>query len=988
MNAIPVRIGRASNGTPAFMVPGLSSELSRPFGATRSVEDGVWQYPAYFPVVDRVVEDLNALQMNFEFSEAALRHIASVKRTQAMYEALELPSGFSFVTTPFQHQILGLAHAFYMLRAAIFFAPGLGKSKIVVDWMRLLAFLGEPGMTVVIGPLVTIRNWGKEIDTHSGKTLRWGAMLGEPEDKHRVVDEAAAGAYDVLLVTYDTNRNYVDEIIAKVPYTRIAADECLLGSGQILTKKGLRTIADIVASSEPVFVLSSNLSSGELEWKPVTAKWRRPRKTAWCQVQHDAGTFTCTTNHQIWTEEAGYIAAAALTADHHLRMVPETLRDVSEGRCDGAVLLRSVRFTDALARPDISSSRVYATPPARDEVLSAVPKTISVSVERSQGGQGATFLRKLMRSSMADGAARTARAAARGDQDCASKGARRETARYGRTNAAGQSGLEAGGTRQDSQGTKGLHIPGARGERETDKTAIEVGESVGLADRGCGCNQKRENAVRIAATVVQSGCGAPQNENGGRSRWSYPQIKKVAVSGQAEDGGTQCTRVVGVTVLERGGVDGFSGSCEEDSFAYDLEVADNHNYFVNGVLVSNSHRIKNWGAARTAAAFELGQKAERKVILTGTPTLGNPEDLYGQFKFLAPYFMPENPRKYRERFFEMSPANRHLILGYKNLPILNRRTLLVSIRRTKEECLDLPEQLFVDVVFDLKRQSAVIYNELIDAMGINIDELTSWLRGMADEGGWKPLTTSGGQTYTVPQVAVLLNKLSQVRSGFLLTGNVDKHLCDDCEHLPFCVPAEIEPYTQDCYEVHAEPDPTLTTFDDNAALDALEELLDAILGDSANKVLIWCRYSWPGTEIDMICDMLEQKGIKHTRVGKGDGAKVFDLAEEFNADPTRRVYVAQAATGEGITLNSANYTIFFNFGYALQEYLQPLDRNHRIGQDRKVTVYRMMAANTVDASIVSLLAQKVEIDRYLTSPNIVVPRAVARRTIKAHRIGE
>ena len=627
MNPVIVRMGRGGNNTPVFTVPSLSAEFSRPFGATRDHEQGLWMFPAYFPVADIVLEDLNTIGIPLEFSPAALRYIQRLAEVRALYEAMQLPAGFEFKTTPFAHQVLGLAHVYYMPRSALFFAPGLGKSKVAVDLMRLCGFLGEPGMSVVLGPLVTIRNWGKEIDRHSGGTLRWGAMLGTPEDKLRVIDEAAAGQFDALLLTYDTARNYVDQVFEKVPYTRVIADE--------------------------------------------------------------------------------------------------------------------------------------------------------------------------------------------------------------------------------------------------------------------------------------------------------------------------------------------------------------------------SHRIKNWGAERTIAAFELGQKAERKVIMTGTPTLGSPEDVYGQFKFLAHYFMPESPRKFKERFFEVSPANRHLVLGYKNLPILNRRTVLISIRRTKEECLDLPEQLFVDVSFDLDRRSVVVYNELLAEMEIDVDGLRVWLDQLVDPAqGWTALKAKNGQVYAVPQVAVLLNKLSQVRSGFLLTSNVKPDICDGCAHLVRCVNANIEPYTSRCLVEPRKPEPSLTVFEKNPAIDTLWELLDGILGDPTNKVLVWCRYSHPGTEIDLISAMLTAKGVPHIKVGKGEGGKVFDYAERFNADPSLRVYVAQASTGEGITLNSANYTIFFNFDYALQSYLQPLDRNHRIGQDRKVTVYRMMAAGTVDQTIVSLLHQKIEIDRFLTAPGVDVPLSVVRRTVKAHRIEE
>lgn len=63
------------------------------------------------------------------------------------------------------------------------------------------------------------------------------------------------------------------------------------------------------------------------------------------------------------------------------------------------------------------------------------------------------------------------------------------------------------------------------------------------------------------------------------------------VHSNAEDRGTECSRVVGIEVLERGGDGRFERCVGEDQSVYDLEVEDNHNYFADGVLVSNCHRI-------------------------------------------------------------------------------------------------------------------------------------------------------------------------------------------------------------------------------------------------------------------------------------------------------------------------------------------------------------------------------------------------------------
>lgn len=60
---------------------------------------------------------------------------------------------------------------------------------------------------------------------------------------------------------------------------------------------------------------------------------------------------------------------------------------------------------------------------------------------------------------------------------------------------------------------------------------------------------------------------------------------------------------------------------------YDLEVEDAHNYYVNGVLVSNCHYIKNPEAQRTKAFGSLASKLKHVMLLSGTPIVNSPNEL-------------------------------------------------------------------------------------------------------------------------------------------------------------------------------------------------------------------------------------------------------------------------------------------------------------------------------------------------------------------------
>jgi SNF2 family DNA or RNA helicase len=178
----------------------------------------------------------------------------------------------------------------------------------------------------------------------------------------------------------------------------------------------------------------------------------------------------------------------------------------------------------------------------------------------------------------------------------------------------------------------------------------------------------------------------------------------------------------------------------------------------------------------------------------------------------------------------------------------------------------------------------------------------------------------------------------------------------------------------------------LTAVAKPAAIEALSDLLDSILAEPTSKILIWARYSYKGTELDAIQALVEAKGVGFVRVDGRTGSKIQDLVDRFNTDHAIRVYIAQIATGVGITLNAASYMIYFSIDYSLGTYLQSLDRNYRIGQKSAVTVYRLIGSGTVDGAILQLLDCKVEVDRILTTRIDNLPSTMHRGTVRANVI--
>lgn len=366
----------------------------------------------------------------------------------------------------------------------------------------------------------------------------------------------------------------------------------------------------------------------------------------------------------------------------------------------------------------------------------------------------------------------------------------------------------------------------------------------------------------------------------------------------------------------------------------------------NAMVLDESHYIKSWDAGRTKVALELAKKASRRIVMSGTPSMGDPRDMWPQIRFLSTAYMPEEWWKFKQTYCVTAPHNKRIVVGFKNLNILNKRVNLVALRKTKEECLDLPEQLIEDRLVDIYGKPRRLYNDLTLT-----PEYESLVGGLSQQ-----LSLGGNVLIDVPHAATLLNKLIQLTCGFVYARTEESlTVCDGCPEVQSCVAHSIHPYSRDCVKHPQAEKPVIEIFKENAKAEVLTELLEEILADPANKVIIWGQYT---PELDIIKDAVIAAGYGCVRVDGRCSGDAPNLAEEFNTNKDCRVYIGQVSTGVGLTLNAANYMIYYSLPWKLGDYEQSKDRNHRIGQTRNTTIYRLIGKGTVDEGIALALRTK------------------------------
>lgn len=375
----------------------------------------------------------------------------------------------------------------------------------------------------------------------------------------------------------------------------------------------------------------------------------------------------------------------------------------------------------------------------------------------------------------------------------------------------------------------------------------------------------------------------------------------------------------------------------------------------NTVILDESHNLQTPSSQKTKACLTLATKAERRVIMSGTVTLGSPLHLYGQLKFLGNFLIPEgDPWKYANRFITYAEKFNHRVpVGYKNMDVLQRRLEGVSVTYTKTECLDLPERYIIDVPYEVSEEQRTEYNSFVEA---SISEVAGRLN-----------------IGTESAAAVRLIKLKQILSGYRVESNKNGAICDGCEYVKTCVQQKIYPYTKQCKVAVAPPPNTIHKYK-NSKIIALQNLLESIFAENNNKVIIWAYFH---RELDDIEVLLQTLGIKGVRI---DGSKSAGCITEdirvFESDPETRALVGQVASGTGWSANGANFSIYYGLDFSLGNYNQSLDRCYRIGQERNVTVYRLFAPGSVDEYVLRALDSKENIASALKTGEVGISDAL------------
>ena len=142
---------------------------------------------------------------------------------------------------------------------------------------------------------------------------------------------------------------------------------------------------------------------------------------------------------------------------------------------------------------------------------------------------------------------------------------------------------------------------------------------------------------------------------------------------------------------------------------------------------------------------------------------------------------------------------------------------------------------------------------------------------------------------------------------------------------------------------------------ESAKAEACMQLIQSAI-DGGHRMLLFSQFT---SMLAIIQEQLEKEKIPYFVItGETSKQKRQELVKEFNNGDVPVFLISLKAGGVGLNLTGADVVIHYDPWWNLAVQNQATDRAHRIGQTRKVTVYKLIARGTIEEKIQKLQESK------------------------------
>lgn len=335
----------------------------------------------------------------------------------------------------------------------------------------------------------------------------------------------------------------------------------------------------------------------------------------------------------------------------------------------------------------------------------------------------------------------------------------------------------------------------------------------------------------------------------------------------------------------------------------DQEALSAHSYHL--LILDEAQYVKNAGTRAGTTIRHL--KARHRLCLTGTPLENHLGELWAQFDFLLPGFLGSH-QEFTKRW--RTPIEK----GGDNVrrELLRRRTRPFILRRLKDEvATQLPAKTIIVRNVDLEGTQRDLYETVRAAMHKKV----------------RAAVNAQGLSRSHIIVLDALLKLRQV-------------CCD-----PRLVKLD------KASEAH-----------ESAKLDLLLAMLRELI-DEGRRVLLFSQFTGM---LSLIAAALDDAAISYVTL-TGDTTDRVTPVQRFQRCEVPLFLISLKAGGVGLNLTAADTVIHYDPWWNPAAENQATDRAHRIGQDKPVFVYKLIAAGSIEEKIVALQEKKAQLAKSILS---------------------
>ena len=313
------------------------------------------------------------------------------------------------------------------------------------------------------------------------------------------------------------------------------------------------------------------------------------------------------------------------------------------------------------------------------------------------------------------------------------------------------------------------------------------------------------------------------------------------------------------------------------------------------IVIDEANAYKNAQTTRWKTLNRILKPDTWLWMLTGTPAAQSPVDAYGLAKLVSPKNVPKFYSAFKDMV--MYKVSQFRWVNRPNAEKIVHEALQPAIRFTKEECLDLPELIYVTREVELTPQQKKYYELLRKQL----------------------VVSAVGEQITAVNAAVGMSKLLQISCGAVYS--------DSGETLEFDI--------KNRYKVMRE-----------------------VLDETKQKALIFVPFK---NTIEILSKKLQDDGFTTEIInGDVPAHRRAEIFKNFQETPNPRILIIQPqAAAHGVTLTAADTVIWWGPTPSLETYAQANARAHRAGQRHPVTVIRLQGSNA-EKHLYKMLDNRIE----------------------------